>query len=98
VTGDQVRDTTFLITRLGYDVAKVDDLLRGVAEALDAGRPVEPLVRGVIFRTRWTGYDVDAVDWFLDQLLLRPGLGEPTEMSTDPWRDLDAKGGRLTLA
>src|SRR5690348_9273593 len=30
-TGEQVRDTTFLITRGGYDAAQVDDLLRGIA-------------------------------------------------------------------
>ena len=92
-TGEQVRDTTFLITRGGYDAAQVDDLLRGIAAELDAGRPVEPLARNATFRTRRTGYDIDAVDWFLGQFLLRPGLGELAEMSTDPWRGLDAVGG-----
>jgi DivIVA domain-containing protein len=96
MTGEQVRDTTFLIARWGYDVGKVDDLLRSIAAELDAGRPVEPLVRNAIFRTRWHGYDVAAVDWFLGQFLLRPGLGELAETSTDPWRDLDAVGGRFT--
>jgi hypothetical protein len=34
------------------------------------------------------GYDVDAVDWFLDQLLLRSGPAQLPAMSADPWRDL----------
>jgi DivIVA domain-containing protein len=55
VTGEQVRDTTFLITRGGYDVAEVDDLLRSIAAELDAGRPVEPLLRNATFRARWRG-------------------------------------------
>jgi DivIVA domain-containing protein len=96
MTGEQVRDTTFLITSGGYDVAQVDDLLSSIAAELDAGRPVEPLARNAIFRTRRTGYDIDAVDWFLGQFLLRPGPGELAEMSTDPWRGLDAVGGRFT--
>jgi DivIVA domain-containing protein len=96
MTGEKVRDTTFLITRGGYDVATVDDLLCSIAAELDAGRPVEPLVRNAAFRTRrWRGYDVAAVDSFLGQLLLRPGPGELAEMSTDPWGDLDAVGGRF---
>jgi len=99
VTGEQVRDTTFLFTRGGYDVAEVDDLLRSIAAELDAGRPVEPLVRNATFRARWRGaqgYDVAAVDWFLGQFLLDPGLGELAGMSADPWRELDAVGGRFT--
>lgn len=96
MTGEQVRDTTFLITRWGYDVAAVDNLLRGIAAELDAGRPTEQLVRNAAFRTRWRGYDVTAVDWFLGRFLPRPGPGEPAEMSADPWSDLDAVGGRFT--
>ena len=93
MTGEQVRDTTFVIRRRGYDVTEVDDLLRSVAAELDAGRPIEPLVRNVTFRTRWNGYEIAAVDWFLGQFLLRPGAGALAEMGSDPWRDLDAVGG-----
>ena len=96
MTGEQVRDTTFLITSGGYDVTEVDDLLSSIAAELDVGRPVEPLAMNAAFRTRRTGYDVDAVDWFLGQFLFRPGPGELTEMSSDPWRGLDVVGGRFT--
>jgi hypothetical protein len=34
------------------------------------------------------GYDIDAVDWFFDQLLLRPDHTELAGISADPWRDL----------
>jgi len=76
MTGEQVRDTTFLITSGGYDVTEVDDLLSSIAAELDVGRPVEPLAMNAAFRTRRTGYDVDAVDWFLGQFLFRPGPGD----------------------
>jgi DivIVA domain-containing protein len=88
VTGGKIRDTTFLTGGLGYDIAQVDDLLRRVAEELDAGRPVEPLIRSAIFQMAADGYDIGAVDWFLGQLLLRPRLSEPAELSADPWRGL----------
>ena len=72
VTGDQVRDTTFL-TGGGYDVAEVDDLLGRVAVELDAGRSAEPLISNAAFRKRGDGYDIIAVDWFLGQLLRQEG-------------------------
>ena len=87
LTGDQVRDTTFLIGG-GYDVTQVDDLLRRIAEELDAGRPAEPLIRSAAFPWRRPGYDIGAVDWFLGQLLCCPGPAELAELSADPWRDL----------
>jgi hypothetical protein len=34
------------------------------------------------------GYDIDAVDWFFDQLLRRPDHTELAGISADPWRDL----------
>ena len=52
VTGDQIRDTTFLIGGRGYDVAQVDDLLRRVAEELDHGRAAGPLIRTRFSRRR----------------------------------------------
>ena len=36
------------------------------------------------------GYDVDAVDWFLDQLILHPGHAGRAGTSADPWHDLPA--------
>jgi DivIVA domain-containing protein len=74
MNGDDVRDTWFFrgggIRGLwGYDAAEVDGLLRRVAAELDAGRPVCPLIGSASFRVRRQGYDIDAVDWFLGQLL-----------------------------
>jgi DivIVA domain-containing protein len=91
VTAAQVRDTIFktAVVGKGYDVRQVDVLLGLVAEELDAGRPAEPLIRNAAFRTRLGGYEIDAVDWFLGQLLLLPDPVELAGLSVDPWRDLD---------
>ncbi len=94
VNGDEVRALRF---RSGKFEAylEVDELLRHVAAELDAGRPVGPLIKNAKFRrlsggfARAHGYDVDAVDWFLDQLLLRPDHSGPAGIGTDPWHDLD---------
>ena len=52
---------------------EVDGLLRRIAAELDAGRPVGSLIENATVRTRnytMAGtYDIDAVDWFMDQLL-----------------------------
>lgn len=94
VNGDEVRDTWFLRSGRqynGYDASEVDDLLRHVAAELDAGRPAGPLIEHAAFRQRLrkrSTYDVDAVDWFLDQLILRAGDAELAGPSDDPWRDL----------
>lgn len=51
------------------------DLLSRVAEELDAGRPPGPLIGNARFRvSRWS-YDIDAVDWFLGQILGPRGRG-----------------------
>jgi len=88
VTGDEIRDTTFLIVVRGYDVAQVDDLLCRIAAEIDADRPIEPLIDNVSFRSGgWArGYDVQAVDWFFEQLRLDHHA--PAGMTQDPWRDL----------
>jgi hypothetical protein len=94
VNGDEIRDTWFLRSGSqynGYEAAQVDDLLRRVAAELDAGRPAGPLIENAAFGQRWrkrSTYDVDAVDWFLDQLILRAGDTELAGPSDDPWRDL----------
>ena len=95
VNGDQVRDSTFLTVPRGYDMAAVDDLLGRVAAELDADLPFGPLIANATFRARTFGlapltygYDADSADWFLNQLLLRPGHAELARMSADPWRDL----------
>jgi DivIVA domain-containing protein len=94
VNGDEVRDTWFLRSGSqynGYDASEVDDLLRRVAAELDAGRLAGPLIEHAVFRQRWrkrNTYDVDAVDWFLDQLILRAGDADLAGSSDDPWRDL----------
>jgi DivIVA domain-containing protein len=99
VNGDGVRDTTFMptgnLTR-AYDVAEVDELLGRIAAELDAGRQVGSLIENATFQTRVgkQGYDVEAVDWFLEQLRCREGHSELNGMS-DPWRDL-AVGNWIT--
>ena len=55
----------------GYDASQVDDLLRRIAVELDAGRPARPLIMSATFQLADVGYEVDAVDWFLDQLRCR---------------------------
>lgn len=88
VNGDLVRATSFLRSGTGYDVSGVDDLLVRVAAELDAGRPAGQLIENATFQQVKKGYDVDAVDWFLDQLILDPGHAERAGTSADPWRDL----------
>jgi hypothetical protein len=34
------------------------------------------------------GYDIAAVDWFLEELLRREDQPEPDQMAADPWRDV----------
>jgi DivIVA domain-containing protein len=82
----EVRDT-FLTRSWGYDSAEVDDLLDRVAAELDAGRPAGPLIENATFRRGRgkNGYDVDAVDWFLGQILPQDHF-EPTGSGADPWR------------
>ena len=85
MNGNQVRGTSFRRPGgLGYDAAEVDGLLGRVAAELDAGRPAGPLIEKAAFRKRPWGYDIDSVDWFLDQLLLPPGRSEPAELGARP--------------
>jgi hypothetical protein len=88
VTGDEVRDM-WLLDGGGYRASEVDDLLSGVAAELDAGRPARPLIENATFRTGSgkKGYDFDAVDWLLEQLLLPEDYVEPGEAVADPWHD-----------
>jgi hypothetical protein len=93
VTGDEVRDMWFMHGGGGYAdgylASEVDGLLRRVAAELDAGRPAGPLIENTAFRTRkqkQTTYDIEAVDWFLEQLLPQDHC-EPPGTSADPWRD-----------
>jgi len=94
VNGAEVRDTWFISNSSallgGYDPGEVDDLLRRVAAELDAGRSARPLIENATFRsaTGEKGCDIDAVDWFLDQILRCSDRSEPAGLSADPWRDL----------
>lgn len=98
----QVRDTLFRPAGgglvMGYDAKQVDDLLRRVAAELDAGGSARHLIQNATFPTPKyrRNYDIDAVDWFLDQFLL-PDHGEPGGIADDPWGDLPvtqlAQGG-----
>jgi hypothetical protein len=97
VTGDEVRDTWFLDGGSwwgsgrcdGYYTYQVNDLLRRVAAELDAGRPAGPLIADATFQKQSgeRAYNVDSVDWFLNQLLLAEDDVVPDETSADPWRD-----------
>lgn len=113
VTGAEIRDTWFLDggsfwrrgNVLGYLASEVDELLRQVAAELDAGRPARPLIENTTFRSGRgkKAYDVDAVDWLLDQLLLPQDHGETGETSEDPWHDVGdvaqlVRGGVSDLA
>ena len=74
----------------GYHPRQVNDLRRRVAAELDAGGSARPLIENATFRRRRYGlrYDIEAVDWFLDQFLLLPGPFELGGMAEDPWGDL----------
>jgi len=87
VTGDEVRNVRFRRHGDGYDVSQVDDLLGRIAVELDAGRPAGPLIADARFR-QTGGYEIDAVDLFLDQLRRREDHSGRAGMSADPWRDL----------
>jgi DivIVA domain-containing protein len=74
----------------GYDADEVEDLLDSVATELDAGRPAGPVIETATFPApgEWS-YDIDAVDWFFEQLARGPDDSEPAGLSSDPWADLD---------
>ena len=94
VNGGQVRDKWFCRAGAtgvaGYDARQVNDLCRRVAAELDAGGSAGPLIQNASFRRLFFGlrYDIDAVDWFLDQFLLSPGHVEAGGIGDDPWGDL----------
>ena len=88
VNGDDVRNMRFVRRLRAYDPHQVDQLLDRVAEELDAGRAVLPLIGPVGLKLVMRGYDRSAVDAFLDQILDEENDFEPARLSTDPWRDL----------
>ena len=91
MTSNEVHDTWFQRNLGGYASSEVDDLLRLVAAEQDLGQPVGPLIQDTTFGQRryWQeGYDIDAVDWVFDQLLLHSGDHELGGIDADPWRDL----------
>jgi hypothetical protein len=92
VNGDEVRAARFRRGNAGGYVG-VDDLLRRLAAELDEGRPVGPLIKNAKFRRLERpfakGYDVDAVDWFLDHLLRSRDHSGLAGNGMDPWHDLD---------
>jgi DivIVA domain-containing protein len=94
VTGDEVRNTRFRLSVGGYDAPQVDDLLRRIAVELDAGRPAGPLIADATLQPAGMGlrsprgYDIDAVDWFLDRLRSAGNHGDRAGEGADPWRDL----------
>jgi hypothetical protein len=91
VTGDEVRDIWLPLGGRGYIRTDVDELLGRIAAELDAGHPVAPLISLASFRkSLWLkGYDVDAVDWILAELVRTeiPQDVQPAD-SADAWRDL----------
>lgn len=66
----QARFRPVRVTREGYDMGQVDDLLDRIVAALGRGEPVGPLLDGARLahvRLR-EGYDIDEVDGFLASL------------------------------
>jgi hypothetical protein len=91
VTGDAAGAIWFQRSPGGYACSEVDDLLRLVAAEQDLGQPVGPLIENTSLRQErsWReGYDIDAVDWALDRLLVHSGRTAPGGIDADPWRDL----------
>ena len=97
MNGDQVRDTlicrqgpSHMLEVAGYHPRQVNDLRRRIAAELDAGGSARPLIENATFRRRRHGlrYDIEAVDWFLDQFLSPPGHCELGAIAEDPWGDL----------
>src|SRR5262245_20568486 len=89
VNANEVRDVGF--RRGYYNAAQVDDLLGRLAMELDAGRPVRPLIANAAFRSgglRPRGYDIESVDWFLDQLRSGEDRCDRAGTGADPWRGL----------
>jgi DivIVA domain-containing protein len=89
MNGNEVRDFGF--GSGGYAASQVDDLLRRIAVELDAGRPVGPPIANATFQRALSlsrGYDVDSVDWYLDQLRYREDRADLAGTGADPWRDL----------
>ena len=86
MNADEIRDVRFL-SGGGYDWSQVDELLRRVAVELDAGRPVGPLIANATFRRGQggDGYGIEAVDWFLEQLVHRDDSSHSARMGADPW-------------
>jgi DivIVA domain-containing protein len=102
VNGDEVRDTRFASTRVrGYHAPEVDELLHRVAAELDAGRSPRPLIETATFQVTsrlpaisptmgaiTSRYDIDAVDWFLGQLMQQEHHIPSADTGADPWCDL----------
>ena len=91
MNGDEVRNVRF--SRGRYRAAEVNDLLGRIAAELDAGRPAGPLIANATFPQAGpfrSGYDTDAVDWFLEQLRRRDDPAGMARADADPWRDLAA--------
>jgi hypothetical protein len=96
VNGGQVRDTLFCragpgwMESVGYHARQVNDLCRRIAAELDAGGSARPLIENATLRRRIHGlrYDIEAVDWFLDQFLLPSGQSGLEGIADDPWVDL----------
>jgi DivIVA domain-containing protein len=66
---------------------------RSIARAMFQEGLKGPIIARAMFRERRkfrSGYDTDAVDWFLDQLQRREDPSEAAREDTDPWRDLAA--------
>lgn len=94
VNGGEVRDTWLCragkMEVPGYHAGRVDDLLCRVAAELDAGGSAGQLIQNATFwRVKFgSRYDIEAVDWFLDRLLLLPGHLDLGAIADDPWGDL----------
>jgi hypothetical protein len=93
MNADEVRNARLRETGapVSYDAAEVDDLLNRAAVELDAGRPAGPLITNATLGLRGRGscgLELQAVDWFLDQMRRREDPTEQARLNADPWRDL----------
>lgn len=67
---EQLRSVQFPRARgVGYDVDEVDRALDGASFLLGRRRPIRPFLRDTRFRMRRGGYDVEAVDEFLEGII-----------------------------
>ena len=85
---ERIRSVQFTPVRFreGYELQQVDEFLDQLEAAIEAGRPIAPMVEAARFRMvrRQESYEMGEVDEFLDEVVRLSGAsGPPTVSSTD---------------